>query len=41
VFDDYWINYLTDDMARAIDSEAPYHDIGSYLAWRRRSPQIE
>lgn len=24
VFDDYWMNYLTSDMARAIDSSVPY-----------------
>lgn len=40
VFDDYWMNYLTDDMARAIDSTAPYHNIESYLDWRRRPPRI-
>lgn len=40
VFDDYWMNYLAADMARAIDSNIPYHNIESYLQWRRRAPQI-
>lgn len=34
VFDDYWMNYLTDDMARAIDSEVPYNNLEEYLKWR-------
>lgn len=37
VFDDYWMNYLTNDMARAIDSSVPYRNIKGYLAWRSRS----
>ena len=35
VFDDYWMNYLTKDMARAIDSEMPYHNFEEYRQWRR------
>ena len=35
-FDDYWTNYLTEDMARAIDSEAPYHNLEEYFQWRNR-----
>ncbi len=38
VFDDYWINYLTEDMARAIDSAVPYRNLAGYREWRRRSP---
>lgn len=34
VFDDYWMNYLTRDMARAIDSPVPYADLPGYLRWR-------
>ena len=34
VFDDYWINYLTQDMARAIDSAVPYRNLGEYWKWR-------
>ena len=36
VFDDYWINYLTQDMARAIDSAVPYRNLGEYWKWRGR-----
>lgn len=35
VFDDYWMNYMTDDMARAIDSVVPYRTFKEYQAWRR------
>jgi len=37
VFDDYWMNYLTDDMARAIDSTIPYHNLETYWQWRNRA----
>jgi len=37
VFDDYWMNYLTEDMARAIDSAAPYRNLGEYWEWRERA----
>jgi len=37
VFDDYWINYLTADMARAIDSEVPYRNLAQYWKWRDRA----
>ncbi len=36
VFDDYWMNYLTEDMARAIDSAVPYRNLEEYWAWRQR-----
>ncbi len=36
VFDDYWMNYLTKDMARAIDSDVPYTNLKGYLEWRGR-----
>lgn len=38
VFSDYWMNYLTNDMARAIDSKVPYHNLSEYLQWRDRAP---
>lgn len=38
VFDDYWMNYLTRDMARAIDSEVPYRNLKEYWQWRNRVP---
>jgi hypothetical protein len=36
VFDDYWMNYLTADMARAIDSNIPFRNLKEYLQWRNR-----
>ncbi len=36
VFDDYWMNYLTEDMARAIDSDVPYRNLEEYCEWRER-----
>jgi hypothetical protein len=36
VFDDFWMNYLTDDMARAIDSEVSYRNLKEYWQWRGR-----
>jgi hypothetical protein len=39
VFDDYWMNYLTEDMARAIDSDIPYHNLEQYWRWRDRANQ--
>jgi hypothetical protein len=36
VFDDYWMNYLTEDMARAIDSAVPYRNLEEYWEWRDR-----
>lgn len=35
VFDDYWTNYLTRDMARTIDSEIHYRNLEEYLKWRK------
>jgi len=29
-----WMNYLTQDMARAIDSHVPYHNLKEYQKWR-------
>jgi hypothetical protein len=31
VFDDYWMNYLTSDMARTVESKVMYNSIDSYL----------
>ncbi|PKO22537.1 MAG: hypothetical protein CVU38_08895 [Chloroflexi bacterium HGW-Chloroflexi-1] len=39
VFDDYWTNYLTEDMARAIESDVPYRNLGEYWKWRNRVVQ--
>lgn len=35
-FDDYWMNYLTPDMARAIDSQVQYRSLSEYKALRNR-----
>jgi Restriction endonuclease EcoRV len=34
IFDDYWIHYLTKDMAKLIDSTVPYTNLKTYLQWR-------
>jgi len=36
VFDDYWMNYLTIDMARAIESKPPYKNLSDYARWKAR-----
>lgn len=36
IFDDCWINYLTNDMARTIDSKVPYRNLKQYWEWRNR-----
>jgi hypothetical protein len=41
VFDDYWMNYLTEDMARAIDSPVPYHNLKEYQKWRGGGKKTE
>lgn len=33
VFDTYWMNYMTNDMARANDSVIPYKNLNEYLVW--------
>ena len=39
VFDDYWQNYLTKDMALAFDSEVYYRKLEEYWQWRERIPR--
>ncbi len=35
IFDDYWMFYLTQDMARAVDlPKRPYNNLASYIAYR-------
>jgi hypothetical protein len=36
IFDDYWMNYLTADMARAIESNVPFRNLKEYFNWRNR-----
>jgi hypothetical protein len=40
VFDDYWMNYLTGDMARTIDSNVPYRSLEEYWKWRDRPRRL-
>lgn len=39
VFDDYWQNYLTKDMALSIDSEVRYRNLDEYWQWKDRIPR--
>jgi hypothetical protein len=41
VFDDYWMSYLTGDMARSIDSRRPYKNLAEYLRWRRKGKKTK
>ncbi|APB33046.1 type II restriction endonuclease like [Gloeomargarita lithophora Alchichica-D10] len=36
VYDDYWMFYLTNDMAKALDIERPYTNLKTYLAYKQR-----
>ena len=36
VYDDYWMFYLTRDMAQALSLERPYTDLKSYLEYKKR-----
>lgn len=41
IYDDYWMFYLTRDMARALEVPRPYTDLKTYLAYKRRVPQLD
>lgn len=36
IYDDYWMFYLTRDMARELSIERPYTDLKSYLEYKKR-----
>lgn len=36
VYDDYWMFYLTQDMALALETERPYTNLKTYLAYKQR-----
>jgi hypothetical protein len=36
VYDDYWMFYLTNDMARALETQRPYTNLKSYLEYKKR-----
>lgn len=35
VFDDYWMNYMTADMARTVESKVTYNNIATYLKTKK------
>jgi len=35
-FDDFWMNYLTNDMARQIDSPVPFKNLAEYKEWKKK-----
>ncbi len=40
VYDDYWMYYLTKDMAKALEIERPYSTIKSYLEYKKKGMAI-
>lgn len=40
VYDDYWMFYLTRDMAQALEIERPYTNLKSYLEYKKRVVRI-
>jgi hypothetical protein len=36
VYDDYWMFYLTRDMAQALSLERPYTNLKTYLEYKKR-----
>jgi hypothetical protein len=40
VYDDYWMYYLTTDMARSLEVVRPYIDLKSYSAYKQRGSEI-
>ena len=36
VYDDYWMYYLTKDMAKALEIDRPYASIKSYLEYKKK-----
>ena len=36
IFNDYWMYYLTSDMALKIESTVPYKNLAEYLEWKKR-----
>jgi hypothetical protein len=40
VFDDYWVYYLTSDMARSVElTKPPYNNLGKYLEYKKTGPR--
>jgi hypothetical protein len=40
VYDDYWMFYLTEDMANKLEVERPYADLTSYAAYKKRGSAV-
>jgi hypothetical protein len=40
VYDDYWMYYLTADMARALEVARPYGNLKSYLEYKQRGSEV-
>lgn len=40
VYDDYWMYYLTADMARTVESHRPYINLKSYFEYKQRGQQV-
>jgi hypothetical protein len=40
VYDDYWMYYLTTDMAKALEIERPYTNLKSYLEYKQRGINV-
>ena len=40
VYDDYWMFYLTKDMATALEVKRPYTNLKSYLEYRKRGANL-
>ena len=36
VYDDYWMYYLTNDMAKALETDRPYTNLKSYVEYKKR-----
>lgn len=39
VYNDYWVYYLTADMARSLETSRPYADLKSYFAYKQRGQE--
>lgn len=39
-YDDYWMYYLTKDMAKKDDILRPYKDLKTYMEYKGRKPEI-
>lgn len=40
VYDDYWIYFLTKDMAKALEIPRPYTNLKSYLEYKQRGINV-